>query len=230
MAAQAQKKEGEGEAPPPGRFAKLKPVLLAVVLLGAGAGAGFGGSMFLGGGETAEAAPAEEHVEGEPKAETAAGHGEPADDGHGAKKEEGGGHGEAEGGGHGEAKKGGGHGEAKKAEDHGSTSVGVMLNRRGRAVVTLGVFTVNLRGSGGGRILRSEVQVEVDARDESVVVEERPALRDAVITLGSDYTYADLEGIDGKTHLRDEINARVANLLEGRANVHRIYFTEFVVQ
>jgi flagellar basal body-associated protein FliL len=227
MAAQPKKEPEAGEVKPEGRFAKLKPVILAVVLIGAGAGAGFGAATFLGGGASAEAAPAEEgHGEGdEPKAETAGGHGEKkAEGGHGEKKEEGGGHG----GGHGEKKAEGGHGGGeKKAEDHG---VGVTLNQRGRAVVSLGVFTVNLRGSGGGRVLRAEVQVEVDSSAEQVVEDERPALRDAVITLGSDYTYADLEGIDGKTHLRDEILARVGSLLEGQAQVHRIYFTEFVVQ
>ncbi len=225
----APKKEEGGEAPAPSRFQKLKPVIIGAVLLAAGGGAGFGAYLFLGGGEEAAAAPTEgEHGdEGEPKAETAGHGGVKEEGGHGEKKEEGG-HGAKAEGGHGEKKEEGGHGA--KAADHGGPSLGVSVNRRGRAVVTLGSFTVNLRGSGGGRVLRSEVQVEVDAKDESVVVEERPALRDAVITLGSDYTYADLEGIDGKTHLRDEIQSRVGGLLEGRAEVHRIYFTEFVVQ
>lgn len=91
-------------------------------------------------------------------------------------------------------------------------------------------FTVNLRGTGGGRVLRLQVQVEVDEEDAEVVSAKQPALRDAVLTLASDYTYADLEGIDGKMRLRDELLARLNTSLEDTASVRRVYFTEFVVQ
>jgi len=99
-----------------------------------------------------------------------------------------------------------------------------------RQVHSLDRFTVNLRGTGGGRVLRLEVQVEVDEEDVDTVTEKSPALRDAVLTLASDYTYADLEGIDGKMRLRDELLARLNTSLEDTASVRRVYFTEFVVQ
>jgi hypothetical protein len=139
--------------------------------------------------------------------------------GHDAEAGDGGGHGEADAGGHGEASGGHGGGIA-------------LLPRRGtsRAVVNLGTFTVNLRGSGGGRVLRTEVQVEVDGADESVVDENMAVLRDAVITLASDFTFADLEGVDGKTHLRDELLGRLNSVTSRAPEVGRVYFTEFVVQ
>jgi len=99
-----------------------------------------------------------------------------------------------------------------------------------RQVHNLDKFTVNLRGTGGGRVLRLEVQVEVDEEDLPTVEEKAPVLRDAVLTLASDYTYADLEGIDGKMRLRDELLARLNTSLEDAASVRRVYFTEFVVQ
>ncbi|MEZ4235193.1 MAG: flagellar basal body-associated FliL family protein [Myxococcota bacterium] len=200
-----------------GKGSRMKMIVGAVVLLVGGVGAGFGGAMALGMSGGAEAA---DHGEGEGEAAAEeGGHGEPA-------AEEGGGHGEAPAeGGHGEAAAEGGHGGGGEGEVH-------LLPKRGttRSVVNLGTFTVNLRGSGGGRVLRTEVQVEVDGADQVAVEDKKPVLRDAVITLASDFTFADLEGIDGKTHLRDELLGRLNSVTSQAPEVGRVYFTEFVVQ
>jgi len=97
-------------------------------------------------------------------------------------------------------------------------------------MTTLGKFTINLRDSAvTQRILRLEVQVE-SALETAVKVEERmPQLRDSVILLASDYSYSELEGIDGKLRLRDEIQARLSAVLAPET-VERVYFTAFVVQ
>jgi len=147
----------------------------------------------------------------------------------GASGEEGG-HGEAAGG-HGEAA--GGHGEAA-ADGHGAAEGDKPARSSGsasdRAVVVLGTFTVNLRGTGGGgRVLRMEIYVETDGASQDAVTENNAPLRDAVVTLVSDYSYAELEGLDGKTRLRDELLARMNALLGGN-RIKRLYFTEFVIQ
>lgn len=128
----------------------------------------------------------------------------------------------------------GGHGEPA-AEGHGEPAAGghgeaAPKPTAERAVVNLGMFTVNLRGNGGGRVLRTEVQVEVGGKDQPAIEENKALLRDAVITLVSDYSYADLEGVDGKTHLRDELVGRLNAVLSSQPPVDRLYFTEFVVQ
>ena len=98
-----------------------------------------------------------------------------------------------------------------------------------RIVFSLESFNVNLRGAGGGRVLRMEVQLEIRQKDEQHLQRAVPRLRDGVLTLASDYTFADLEGLDGKTRLRDEMHGRLNKLLDyGR--IERVYFTEFVVQ
>ena len=107
----------------------------------------------------------------------------------------------------------------------GSSAVG----RSERAVYDLGRFSVNLRGAGGGRVLRMNVQIEVHEQDMGILEERHPQLRDGVLTLASDYTYSDLEGLEGKTRLRDELLGRLNSLL-GDIRIERIYFTEFVVQ
>lgn len=197
----AANEEASPDAQKGGRFAKLKPVALAVVLLAVGVGAGVGGSMMLGGGAEASAAEGQ----GEEAAEEGA-HGEAAAEGHGEAAAE-----------HGAPS--GGHGQPAPPKDMAE-----------RAVVNLGMFTVNLRGNGGGRVLRTEVQVEVEGKDQTAIEEKKALLRDAVITLVSDYTYADLEGVDGKTHLRDELVGRLNAVMSSQPPVDRLYFTEFVVQ
>lgn len=98
-----------------------------------------------------------------------------------------------------------------------------------RIVHSLGLFTINLRGTGGGRVLRMEVQVEAGAKAVAAVENDHAKLRDSVITLVSDYSYAEVEGLDGKTRLRDELLSRM-NAMLGKNRLERVYFTEFVVQ
>jgi flagellar FliL protein len=96
------------------------------------------------------------------------------------------------------------------------------------SMTNLGNYTVNLRDS-SGRVLAMKIEVESDAAS-SVKVEERMAqLRDSIILLASDYSYTELEGIDGKFRLKDDIHARINAVLEP-TQVRRVYFTEFVVQ
>jgi flagellar FliL protein len=110
---------------------------------------------------------------------------------------------------------------------------------KNRVVYDLGRFRVNLRGSGGQRVLHIEVAVEMerkyqkaDTAGEEVedVLEPRikAQLRDAVITLVSDYTYGDLEGSDGKIRFRDELMGRLLKLAPNK-KILRIYFTQFMV-
>lgn len=99
----------------------------------------------------------------------------------------------------------------------------------GSAVTSLGTFTVNLRGTGGGRVLRLEVQVEGAATQAEAVTARAAPIRDSIITAVSDYTWSELEGAGGKTRLRDELLARV-NGAATPSTIDRIYFTQFVVQ
>lgn len=94
---------------------------------------------------------------------------------------------------------------------------------------SLGRITVNLAGSGGTRVLRMEVALRTADLDAESVAELEPVLRDGVIAVASDYSYADIEGLDGKTRLRDELLARV-NALIDTGRVDAVLFTQFVVQ
>jgi flagellar FliL protein len=98
------------------------------------------------------------------------------------------------------------------------------------SMIDLGSFTVNLRDS-SGRVLSMKIQVETDKDEENEkkVDGRLPEMRDSILLLASDYSYTELEGIDGKYRLKDDIHTRVNAVLEP-IKISRVYFTEFVVQ
>lgn len=99
----------------------------------------------------------------------------------------------------------------------------------GTSVTNLGAFTVNLRGGAGGRVLRLEVQIETPSEQAPGISLRAAQIRDSIITAVSDYTWAELEGAEGKTRLRDELISRV-NGVVAPDTIGRLYFTQFVIQ
>jgi flagellar FliL protein len=96
-------------------------------------------------------------------------------------------------------------------------------------ILSLGEMSVNLRGGGGGRLLRIEVQVEGNTTAIAKCEERQSQLRDAMLTVASDYSWTDLEGSAGKMRLHDEFLVRINSILRPD-RVERVYFTQFVVQ
>jgi flagellar FliL protein len=96
-------------------------------------------------------------------------------------------------------------------------------------VVSLEEFAVNLRESGGGRVLQMTVQVEATPILEATILGRKAQIRDAVLLLASDYSYTELEGMEGKMRLRDEVLVRINGVLTPD-RVERVYFTQFLVQ
>jgi flagellar basal body-associated protein FliL len=129
----------------------------------------------------------------------------------------------------------GAHGEGDPAVEgegaaEGQANTELKTDPNGAAVIALGSpFTINLRGSGGGRVLRMDIQIEALGKDAGVITAKVPAIRDTILIATSDYSWSELEGTDGKTRLRDELLARV-NGVTTPLNVNKLYFTQFVVQ
>lgn len=190
--------EDDFETPPP---SKLKAMLPYIGVLVVGLGGGFGASLAMPAG-----ASDDEETE-----EAAPAHGEAA---------------EAAAAGHGEEAKA----EAPEAGGHGGTPAVVIAGATQRAawITNLGTFTVNLRGSGGGRVLRMEVQLDAPESDAAALEQLTPKMRDAVFTAVSDYTWSELEGADGKIRLKDELLTRL-NGIADPVVVRSIYLTQFVV-
>ena len=118
---------------------------------------------------------------------------------------------------------------AENAEGAGEGLADSLVNESTTDVVELGKFTVNLRDSAGGRLLQMEISVEASLEGVELVQKREAQVRDAILMLTSDYTYVELEGMDGKMRLRDEIQRRIDAVIEPK-RIARVYFTNFVVQ
>ena len=91
-------------------------------------------------------------------------------------------------------------------------------------------YLVNLMDPGVPRYLKITLHVESNQEKVSEEYDKRlPQLRDAILTILSSKNYNDIMSSEGKTSLREEIKAKMNQLLVG-LKVQNVYFTEFVVQ
>ncbi|MEW6258631.1 MAG: flagellar basal body-associated FliL family protein [Thermodesulfobacteriota bacterium] len=91
-------------------------------------------------------------------------------------------------------------------------------------------FIVNLADPGGKRYLRVTMQLELkDTKVHEQVTQRLPHVRDCILTVLPTRKVDDLQTVDGKTGLRNELIAKLNELL-GAGAVTKIYFTEFVIQ
>lgn len=121
----------------------------------------------------------------------------------------------AEGGGHGAPA--GGHG--------GAPAAGGAAN-----IFPMEPFIVNIYDGQELRYLRVKVEFETATADAKTEIEMRQApLRDAILVLLTTKTLQDVQDLQGKNQLRDEIMVAVNKILPP-GKVSRVYFTDFVVQ
>lgn len=122
--------------------------------------------------------------------------------GHAEKKEEGGEH---------------GGGEGKKGEEGSNRFIKE-------------TFTVNLKDSRGAHYAKVNVEIEVD--DDFVREEVKkliPRIRDFIVVTLSSKTYEQVESVDGREFLREDIRNKINGYLT-RGQVKNVYFTEFIIQ
>lgn len=94
---------------------------------------------------------------------------------------------------------------------------------------TMPTFTVNLEGQ-PKRLLRIEMTLEMlDEAGFEEVVRLSPKARDQIMRILNGKTYNDLETIQGKLFLKDEI-AVALNTQLNEAVIKDVYFSDFLVQ
>lgn len=94
---------------------------------------------------------------------------------------------------------------------------------------TLPTFTVNLDGQ-PSRILRVELTLDMLDKDGfEEIVQNSPAARDAIVRILNGKTYDELETIQGKLFLKDQISVSLNQHLE-LGVVKDVYFSEFLIQ
>jgi flagellar FliL protein len=96
--------------------------------------------------------------------------------------------------------------------------------------ISLPALTVNLADPSGSRYLEIGMDVEVNNPAAVQEIENQTArVRDAIILLLSSKTIGDLATAEGKIVLKNEVAARLNQIL-GTQRIVRIYFTHFVIR
>ena len=96
--------------------------------------------------------------------------------------------------------------------------------------VPLPSLVVNLADPQGSRYLKISMQVEVNSPDAVQEIDAQGArIRDALILLLSSKKVQDLASPEGKILLKNEVAARLNQVL-GTPRIVRIYYTEFEIQ
>ncbi len=113
-------------------------------------------------------------------------------------------------------------GEAAKTSEKSQNSIGPLF--------ALETFIVNLSDQGGKRYLRITMTLELEDPKYTDELNKRlPQIRDCILTILPTRKVDDLQTIEGKNSLREEIIGKLNTLL-GKQIVKRIYFTDFVIQ
>jgi len=91
-------------------------------------------------------------------------------------------------------------------------------------------FLVNLADPLGKRYIKVTFEVEiVNTAITEELARQKAKIRDAIITLLSSKTYADLASAESKVELKNEVTKRL-NLILGGPKISRVFITEMVIQ
>jgi len=132
-----------------------------------------------------------------------------------------------------EAKAEGGHGAPAPAKAEGGHGGGAA--KEGAAagatnIFALDPFIVNIYDGQELRYLKVKVELEmVNAAVKGEIEARLAAIRDAILVLISTKTLHDIQDVQGKNQMKDEIMAAINRIIPP-GKIAKIYFTDFVVQ
>jgi len=91
-------------------------------------------------------------------------------------------------------------------------------------------FMVNLSDPKGSYFAKVDVVIEVeDDFVKNEINKIRPKIRDFILVVISSKTYEQVESLDGRNFLREEIRNKINGYLP-RGEIKNIYFTQFIIQ
>ena len=94
--------------------------------------------------------------------------------------------------------------------------------------IPLETFLVNLAGSRGRKLLKVNMELEVDKNEVATEIDRRkPQVRDIIIILLSSKTYGQISTPEGKEYLKEELRDTVNSFLT-KGKIKRVMFTEFI--
>ena len=96
-------------------------------------------------------------------------------------------------------------------------------------LVPMETFLVNLAGTRGNKLVKINMELEVDGpKVEDEIEKRKPQIRDIIIILLSSKTYDQVTTKEGKESLRDEVKETVNSFLI-KGKIKKVYFTDFIV-
>lgn len=95
-------------------------------------------------------------------------------------------------------------------------------------LIPLETFLVNLAGSRGQKLVKINMEIEVNNDEVQKEIEKlKPKIRDIIIIIVSGKSYQQLSTSEGKDNLRQEIRDQV-NLFLTKGKINSVFFTEFL--
>ena len=96
-------------------------------------------------------------------------------------------------------------------------------------LVPMETFLVNLAGMRGNKLVKINMELEVDGpKVEDELDKRKPQVRDIIIILLSSKTYDQVTTREGKENLREEVRDTVNSFLV-KGKIKKVYFTDFIV-
>ena len=96
-------------------------------------------------------------------------------------------------------------------------------------LVPLETFLVNVSGSRGRKLVKINMELELNNAEVQEEVEKiKPKIRDYIIIIASSKTLNEISTKEGKDVLREEIKNQI-NLFLTKGQIKRVYFTEFLL-
>lgn len=96
-------------------------------------------------------------------------------------------------------------------------------------LIPMETFLVNLSQSRGRKLAKINMEFEVSNLEVQAEIDQlKPRIKDMVIMIVSDKSFAEISTKEGKDGLRDEIRTQV-NLFLTKGEIKNVYFTEFIL-
>jgi len=97
---------------------------------------------------------------------------------------------------------------------------------RSSVIHELGVHRLSLSDPEGERILILEIAVEAAPDSIDAIMAREGQVRDGILMLAREYRASDIEDLDGKMRLRDDIHERIRTAVAPH-RVDRVFYTAF---
>ncbi len=115
-------------------------------------------------------------------------------------------------------------------ESKGSSPKAEKVSPETMAMFSLEPFIVNIYDGQDLRYLKLRVEMELsDVEAKTELTARQAQIRDAILSILTTKTFQDLQYLQGKNQLKQEIMAAVTKIVTP-GKVKQIYFTDFVVQ